>query len=224
MIRIQELAAGYGKKNLFSRLSFTAGPENSPLILAGKNGSGKSTLLRILAGFQNPASGSIIWEKGKPDIAWLPQHYRINLEIPVLEFIAMGCEKPGRWLSSRPTDAMKKSIAALSRLGLDHLAHEKTHQLSGGEWQLVCLAQMLVQDADLWLLDEPTAFLDIGYKKKVFRLLWEEAAAGRVVIFSTHDVPFLPNSVGTFILVGKNHDIFPNLPEKVADLLENLSD
>ena len=222
MIRVQELAAGYGNKTVFSRLSFYASGENSPLVLAGKNGSGKSTLLRILGGFQKAISGSVSFEKTKPVIAWLPQHYRINLEVPVPEFVAMACEKPGRWLSSRPADALERSMAVLDRLGIQHLAKQKTNELSGGEWQLVCLAQMLVQEADVWLLDEPTSSLDIGFKKKVFDLLWQEAEAGKTIIISTHDIPFLPSEGGAFLLVCENPILIPNLPSERKALMNRL--
>ena len=224
MIRVHELAAGYGNKTVFSRLSFYASAENSPLVLAGKNGSGKSTLLRMLAGFQQPTSGKIEFSKIKPGIAWLPQHYQLNLELPVPEFVAMACEKPGRWLSSRPADAIEKSLAALERLGISRLAGQKTHELSGGEWQLLCLAQMLVQEAAIWLLDEPTSSLDIGYKNKVFNLLWEEAAAGKTIILSTHDIPFLPEQGGSFLLVGNQPQIFPNEAEARKQLILQLQE
>ena len=224
MIRIEELAAGYGKKTVFSRLSFSINHSGSPLVLAGKNGSGKSTLLRIIAGFQKPLSGKILNDAGTSGMAWLPQQYHISLEIPVLEFVAMGCEKPGRFLSSRPENAEEKSMAALARLGIRELATKKTHQLSGGEWQLACLAQMLVQEAGTWLLDEPTSSLDIGYKKKVFQLLWEEAAAGKTIILSTHDIPFLPHNGGSFLLVNTTSELFGNTPEERGRLLRKLEE
>lgn len=209
---------------MFSRLSFYASAENSPLVLAGKNGSGKSTLLRMLADFQKPKSGKIEFSKIKPGIAWLPQHYQLSLDLPVPEFVAMACEKPGRWLSSRPSDAIEKSLAALERIGISSLAGQHTNQLSGGEWQLLCLAQMLVQEADVWLLDEPTSSLDIGYKKKVFKLLWEEAAAGKTIVLSTHDIPFLPEDGGTFLLVGNQPQIFPNEAEARKQLILQLQE
>ncbi len=224
MIRVEELAAGYGDKTVFSRLSFSAGPENSPLVLAGRNGAGKSTLLQILAGFQKAKSGRIYFEKEKPAIAWLPQQYRINLEIPVLEFVAMGCEKPGRWLSIRPADAIIRSEEALEKLGISRLAAQKTQQLSGGEWQLVCLAQMMVQEADIWLLDEPTASLDIGHKRRVLDLLWKEAARGRTILISTHDIPFLPESGGSFLFVCEEPEFFANEPENRKKLNKRLED
>jgi iron complex transport system ATP-binding protein len=224
LIRVQELAAGYGKNTVFSRLSFYASAENSPLVLAGKNGAGKSTLLHLIAGFQKPQSGKIEFHGQKPGIAWLPQQYRLNLELPVPEFVAMACEKPGRWLSSRPADAHERAHAALERLGISRLADRNTHQLSGGEWQLLCLAQMLVQEAGIWLLDEPTASLDIGFKNKVFNILWEEAAAGKIIILSTHDIPFLPEQGGRFLLVNNQPQIFPNEDQARKQLILKLQE
>ena len=222
MIRIEDLAVGYNKKPVFSRLSFSASSKNSPIILAGRNGSGKSSLLKAIAGFIKPISGKIEFESEQSRIAWLPQHFRIALQIPVLDFVCMGCEKAGKILSIRPDDARTKSIDALQRLGIEALADKNTEELSGGEWQLVCLAQMLVQDANIWLLDEPTASLDIGHKRKVLNLLWEEAKGGKTIILSTHDLPFLPESGGSFLFVSDKPEFFPNLPEERKALIQKL--
>lgn len=213
MIRIENLAAGYGNKTLFSRFSFSLNPGDSPLVLAGRNGSGKSTLLRILAGFRKPETGTVAFEKNRSNPAWLPQHFRMSLEIPVLDFVAMGTNKPGKWLFSRPESSRENSLLALEKLGISRLANQATNQLSGGEWQLVCLAQMLAQDTDTWLLDEPTASLDIAYKRKVLDLLWAEAASGKTIVFSTHDLPFLPETGGRLLLVNESPQVFANSAE-----------
>ena len=220
MIQIEELAAGYGEQTIFSRLTFDIGPENSPCILLGRNGCGKSTLLRTIAGFRKPDQGNIILSE--KSVAWLPQHYRISLEIPVSEFVAMACELPGGWFPSHSPDAAQRSLSALERMGIIHLAGRNCTQLSGGEWQLACLAQMLAQKAKLWLLDEPTASLDIRHKKKALDLIWEEAALGRCIVFSTHDLPFLPESGGTLMLLDEGIQLFPNNKENKEKILEIL--
>ena len=222
MIRVDQLAAGYGSQNLFSRLSFYAGPDNSPLVLVGRNGSGKSTLLRILAGFLPAGQGRVDNSFQKGEMAWLPQNYRVNLDIPVKDFVMMACEKPGFWSVNRPPDAAERSLAALSNLGILHLAGRNCTELSGGEWQLTCLAQMLVQQAGLWLLDEPTASLDIGYKKAVFDLLWKEAASGKTIVFSTHDLPFLPAEKGSLLLIAENPELYPNNPAARQEIIDRL--
>jgi ABC-type cobalamin/Fe3+-siderophores transport system ATPase subunit len=219
LIRVEDLAAGYGSKTLFSRLSFSVDSRNSPLVLLGSNGSGKSTLLRILAGFRKPDAGSV--HRDVRSCAWLPQQYRVELEIPVLEFVSMCSEKPGAWFSSRPADARNRSLAALRKLGVERLADQNCMQLSGGEWQLACMAQMLVQEARIWLLDEPTASLDIGYKKKILQLLWEEAGAGRTVVFSTHDLPFLPESGGSLLMMENRPEILENHPGLKQKLMQS---
>lgn len=176
----------------------------------------------MLGGFLSPSAGLIDHPFRNGSLAWLPQNYRVQLSIPVIDFVAMACDKPGIWQKKLPLDAEARCGAALSRLGIVHLAGRNCMELSGGEWQLTCLAQMLVQEAGLWLLDEPTASLDIVYKKKVFDLLWQEAAAGKILIFSTHDLPFLPESGGSLLLLGEKPELFPNLPETRKEILKRL--
>lgn len=221
MIRAEELAAGFATKKLFSRLSFSLSAENSPLVLLGGNGSGKSTLLRILAGFRKPEEGLVKFIPARPVCGWLPQQYRVGLEIPVVEFVTMACDKPLRWFSQRPAQVKERSMAALEKLGIEKLASQNCTQLSGGEWQLACMAQMLAQDAPVWILDEPTSSLDIAFKKKIMRLLWEEASGGRIIIFSTHDLPFLPDSGGTFLLLNRQPQLFENKPGLREKLMED---
>ena len=213
MIRVENLTAGYGGRTVFSRLSFSVEASDCPLVLIGSNGSGKSTLLRILGGFLLPEQGQVHIHNQNQRIAWLPQHYRVSLELKVLDFVAMACEKQGRFFVVRPENAEDKSLEALERLSIAHLAERLCSRLSGGEWQLVCLAQMLVQEAGIWLLDEPTASLDMKYKRRVLDLIWQEAEKEKIILFSTHDLPFLPEQGGQLFCMDSKGTVLPNKPE-----------
>lgn len=195
MIEISELTAGYGSKTIISRFSFSSADHPGPLVLAGPNGSGKSTLLKAILG-EISYSGKI--QKLNPDqgIGWLPQNYHVGLRMPVVDFIRLGGTKGGKWFPSFVPDVESLAEKAINQLEIGHLARKFTDELSGGEWQLVCLAQLLIQPTQIWLLDEPTASLDVYYKSFIFNFLWEMGTQGKTIILATHDIPFLPTQNG----------------------------
>lgn len=209
---------------MINRLSFSAGSNDSPLILAGRNGCGKTSLMKAILG-KIPYDGKIEFDGPTSQIAWLPQMYQISFRVPVLDFVAMGGADTQRLFPSVSAPAVQKAKEALLQLGIEHLAEKSTDELSGGEWQLACLAQMKTQDASVWLLDEPTSSLDIGYKSLVFQFLWDEAANGKTILVSTHDLPFLPVRGGSILFLSDKPDFMPNsadnLQKVILELKEN---
>ena len=209
---------------MINRLSFSAGSNDSPLILAGRNGCGKTSLMKAILG-KIPYDGKIEFDGPTSQIAWLPQMYQISFRVPVLDFVAMGGADTKRLFPSVSASAVQKAKEALLQLGIEHLAEKPTDELSGGEWQLACLAQMKTQDASVWLLDEPTSSLDIGYKSLVFQFLWDEAANGKTILVSTHDLPFLPVRGGSMLFLSDKPDFMPNsadnLQKVILELKEN---
>ncbi len=209
---------------MINRLSFSAGSNDSPLILAGRNGCGKTSLMKAILG-KIPYDGKIEFDGPTSQIAWLPQMYQISFRVPVLDFVAMGGADTQRLFPSVSAPAVQKAKEALLQLGIEHLAEKPTDELSGGEWQLACLAQMKTQDASVWLLDEPTSSLDIGYKSLVFQFLWDEAANGKTILVSTHDLPFLPVRGGSILFLSDKPDFMPNsadnLQKVILELKEN---
>ena len=209
---------------MINRLSFSAGSNDSPLILAGRNGCGKTSLMKAILG-KIPYDGKIEFDGPTSQIAWLPQMYQISFRVPVLDFVAMGGADTKRLFPSVSASAVQKAKEALLQLGIEHLAEKPTDELSGGEWQLACLAQMKTQDASVWLLDEPTSSLDIGYKSLVFQFLWDEAANGKTILVSTHDLPFLPVRGGSILFISDKPDFMPNsadnLQKVILELKEN---
>ncbi|MER7474787.1 zinc ABC transporter ATP-binding protein AztA [Micromonospora sp. NPDC000018] len=157
----------------------------SMLALTGANGSGKSTLLHLLAGVEQPAEGSIHRRPGTR-LALLPQR---TSDIDALPLTVAECVQIGRFTLRRRLNRDDRASVAtiMQRLDIAHLARRRLRELSGGQRQRALIAQALVQDADIYVLDEPTAALDARSRQGVQELLAERVLAGATVVIASHD-------------------------------------
>lgn len=177
---------GYDGARVFDGLSLTVAPRALTAVV-GSNGSGKSTLLDLLAGIRRPEQGHV--RTDADDIALAVQRSRVSDAFPitVAEAVTMG-----RWrrlgLFRRPRAGDRAVVDMwLTELGLDELRTRSLGELSGGQRQRVLLAQALVQEAPLVLLDEPTTGLDAQSCAVVVHHLRRLADSGTTVVVATHD-------------------------------------
>ena len=142
------------------------------LAIVGPNGAGKSTLLKGIMGELKPLGGSLSLDGlTKSDIAYLPQQIEIDRSFPISVFdcVAMGLwRKIGAW---RGLDAEREAeiVRALATVGLQDLGHRPVGALSGGQFQRVLFARLLLQDASLILLDEPFRAVDTKTSRRSHR-------------------------------------------------------
>lgn len=157
----------------------------SMLAVTGPNGCGKSTLLHLLAGVDVPTKGRV-HRRTATRVALLPQRTGDidALPLTVAESVRIGRFRPRRRLG-RDDHAAVAEI--MERLDLTHLARRRLRELSGGQRQRTLIAQALVQDADLYLLDEPCAALDAPSRQHVHDLLAQRLERGAAVVLATHD-------------------------------------
>lgn len=157
----------------------------SVLALTGTNGSGKSTLLHLLAGVTQPTEGSIHRRPGTR-LALLPQR---TSDIDALPLTVTECVRIGRFARRRRLNRDDRDAVTeiMHRLDIAHLARQRIRELSGGQRQRTLIAQALVQVADIYLLDEPTAALDTRSRQQVHTLLAERVATGAAVVIASHD-------------------------------------
>ncbi|GGG44720.1 ABC transporter ATP-binding protein [Hymenobacter glacieicola] len=191
------MIAGYGQRVLLRNLRFTV-PEPAFVAIVGHNGCGKTTLFRALTGqltYQGRAHvlGQDLRTIRRPAasglLAHLPQRGSVEFAIPVRELVVMGRFRHHRFLGAYSAQDYALADAALARVGAAHLAQQDFTLLSGGEQQLVWLAQLSLQDAALYLLDEPTQQLDVYYRRRVFDLLRSWVTEQRKTILCiTHDL------------------------------------
>jgi iron complex transport system ATP-binding protein len=176
-----------------------AGPGRAHALL-GPNGCGKSTLLRVLIGAIVPASGTVllggrgISALGRREIArlvaFLPQLERMSFALTALEYVVLG-RSPHVGAFSQPSRADEEAACrALEDAGAGGLAERRVNELSGGELHLVRIARCLAQATSAIVMDEPTSMLDPARALTVADAIRALAAAGRTILFSTHDAAF----------------------------------
>jgi ABC-type Mn2+/Zn2+ transport system ATPase subunit len=192
-IHASSLAVGYGKRPVVDNISLDLQP-GELLVLIGTNGSGKSTLLKTLAGLIDPMDGAVTLLGSAPgqlptQVAYLPQHPVSSHTLPlcVQDVVAMG-RFAHLGLFKRSTNADRSIVLeSMKRTGIDSQANDPIRDLSGGQ-QRTHLAQVLARRAEVLLLDEPTAGLDLNGRKAVADLIATERARGVTVVLATHEL------------------------------------
>lgn len=181
---LQGLAAGRGHFRL-PPLDLTLLP-GEVTALIGPNGAGKTTLLKTLAGLLPPIAGNL----SAPAAAYLPPPGAVQAGFSALHLTALGRARLRVWSPGLAAADVAAARAALARLDVLDLADHPFDRLSSGQQQLVLIARLFVQDAALCLLDEPLALLDPAHAQAVEAAVRSLADEGRIVIASTHHLPF----------------------------------
>ena len=196
MLECRDLSCGYEKKIILSDINLKFAP-GGVIALLGVNGSGKSTLLRTLGRLSKPLKGGIFLDDNlieyyKPrafarKVAFLPQ-FR---EAPALSVQMLVRHGRFPWLGfARRFSAQDYKITqyAMERTGVLPLRDRSVRALSGGERQRCYIAMLLAQEADILLLDEPTAALDIAYQFEIMNLIASLGRNGKTVIIAIHEL------------------------------------
>lgn len=184
-LTLEGLVAGRGPFRL-PPLDLTLAP-GEVLALIGPNGSGKTTLLKTVAGLLPPLAGAVV-DAGSP--AYLPPPGAVSAGFSALHLTALGRARLRRWSPGLTPEDLDAARAALDRLEVGDLGDRPFDRLSSGQQQLVLIARLFVQDAPVCLLDEPLALLDPAHAQAVEAAIRALASEGRVVIASTHHLPF----------------------------------
>jgi iron complex transport system ATP-binding protein len=197
IVEVKNLVVGYGNRTLIRNLSFSiAAPAFVAVI--GHNGAGKTTLFKCLQQ-QMPYQGQILIKGNdlqalsnptrKGTLSYLPQKNTVAFPIKVHDLAVMGLFRKKRLFEDYNSSDYNQAAAVIEHLQLSHLLEHDFTTLSGGEQQLIWLAQLMLQDAAITLLDEPTQQLDVYYKNKVFALLQNWVSQkGKTVFCITHDL------------------------------------
>ena len=184
-VELQEVSYSLPGRPLFTDLSHNFSGAKSVAIM-GPSGSGKSTLLGLISGHLTPHKGTVRRVRGNlQDVtpAWIFQSSSLLPRRSALENSAV----PSLMTGSTKTAAVTRGHAALTQVGLAHLAKVRVSKLSGGERQRVAVAGAIAAQSTLILADEPTASLDPYSRGQVVLALKQAADSGSLVLVATHD-------------------------------------
>ena len=195
-LSVCNLCFSYGKREILRQVSFTA--EKGELLgVLGPNGAGKSTLFRCILGTLPAYQGTVCAngtdlrtlspQKQAQHIAYIPQFHRPTAGYSVLDTALMGVTRQLGTFSAPKQEHVELAMSALSRVGVEHLARREFSRLSGGEQQLVLIARAMTQQAEILLMDEPTASLDYGNQLRILQQIKELTHQGYTVVLSTHN-------------------------------------
>jgi manganese/zinc/iron transport system ATP- binding protein len=183
-LAIQDLTVAWSRKPVIWDVEFNVGP-GQLVGIVGPNGAGKSTLLKAIMDLVPRASGRIevfgkSWKQSRHRVGYVPQRESVDWDFPVsvLDVVTMGLYGQIGWLRPVRRRHREQALRALERVGIGEYASRQISQLSGGQQQRTFLARALVQDADLYLMDEPFSAVDAATEQAIVGLLREMRAAG----------------------------------------------
>jgi zinc/manganese transport system ATP-binding protein len=201
IIAADKLTAGYPNKIVWHDASFSFQRGEFAAVI-GPNGAGKTTLFRLLLGLQQPVSGSLrIFgsppSRGNPRIGYVPQRHAIDSETNVecLELVRLGLSGKKWGLNPFVHKDRDAAYAALESVDAVELAHRPLGVLSGGELQRIFLAEALVSNPDILLLDEPLSNLDLRRETDLLHLVnGVVRSRGVTALLIAHNInPLLPH-------------------------------
>lgn len=195
VVSLRDAALRFGDRTLFEELTFEL-HRGEFLAVLGPNGAGKTSLVRLLLGLAQPTAGTVTVAGGDPaarrsSIGYVPQQRTFDRDLPLRgrDLVRLGLDGH-RFGVGRSTRRWHERVdRALASVGAEGYADATVGRLSGGEQQRLRIAQALVCDPELLLVDEPLLSLDLGYQHVVVDLLdAHRRRSGTPVLFVTHDV------------------------------------
>jgi zinc/manganese transport system ATP-binding protein len=200
-VKAGDLSAAYSARAVWSHATFEI-PTGSFTAILGPNGGGKSTLIRMILGRLQPAQGQLEVlgrppQRGNPHIGYIPQRSAFDPELSIRgeDFVNLGVDGH-RWGVRLPGgNASRLAKAAITAVGADTYAERALGRLSGGEQQRLQLAQALVGNPQLLLMDEPLSQLDVRNQRVIVQLISDlTRERGLTTLLIAHDVnPLLPH-------------------------------
>ena len=197
-LEVNDLTVAYRDRPVLWDIDLTV-PEGVLMAIVGPNGAGKSTLLKAILGLVRPAAGQVLVH-GLPYrarggvVAYVPQRESVDWDFPtsVLDVVMMGRYGQLGWFRRPGRRDRDLALDALERVGMDEHSGRQIRQLSGGQQQRVFLARALVQEARVYLMDEPFQGVDARTERSIVEVLRTIRKGGGTVVVVHHALQTVP--------------------------------
>ncbi|QEG01397.1 High-affinity zinc uptake system ATP-binding protein ZnuC [Stieleria maiorica] len=206
-LSVYDLTVAYHRKPVIWDVGFDL-PAGQLIGIVGPNGAGKSTLLKAVMDLIPRASGRVrifgdTYRDNRHRVGYVPQRESVDWQFPVsaLDVVAMGLYDKIGWCRPVRKKHREQAREALARVGIGDLADRQISQLSGGQQQRTFLARALVQDADLYLMDEPFAAVDAATERAIVEILRDLKARGKTAAVIHHDLQTVPEYFDYVVLL-----------------------
>lgn len=193
-LSIHDMTVAYHRKPVLWGVDYNT-PAGQLVAIVGPNGSGKTTLIKAVLDLVPRVSGEVRffgqpYRQVRNRIAYVPQRGSVDWDFPVnaRDVVAMGLYRHIGWCRPVTRRYKLQALAALDRVGMADFANRQISQLSGGQQQRVFLARALVQDADLYLMDEPFAGVDAATERAIVAILHDLRTSGKTALVVHHDL------------------------------------
>jgi ABC-2 type transport system ATP-binding protein len=225
MIKIENLVKTFGAKRAVDGISFSV--ERGEVVgFLGPNGSGKSTTMRMITGYYAPSAGKVSVGghdvvdsplQAKRLIGYLPENAAAYTDMSVHGFLGFAAE-----LRGLAGDAKRKAVArAVERCFLSSVLHQSIDTLSKGYKHRTCLAQALIHDPEVLILDEPTDGLDPNQKHEIRNLI-RELGRTKAVVFSTHILEEVDAACTRAIIIDRGRIVAQGTPDELGRPLDEV--
>jgi zinc/manganese transport system ATP-binding protein len=204
-LQFRDVTLGYDRHPAVHHLTGEVAP-GALLAIVGPNGAGKSTLFRGLVGILKPLAGTILTgDLDVRDIAYLPQTVDIDRSFPisVFDFVGIGLWRRTGFFGGMGKDARDRIARALAAVGLSGFENRTIGTLSGGQMQRMLFARVLLQDAQLIVLDEPFNAIDAKTSADLLALVKRWHAEKRTVLAALHDMDLVRTNFPETLLLAR---------------------
>lgn len=194
VIKVEDMTVAYETKPVLWDIDLNI-PKSVLMSIVGPNGAGKSTLIKAMLDLIKPVSGTVLfngdtYKSQRKHIGYVPQSGSVDWDFPanVFDVVLMGRYGELGWFKRPRTEDKTKAMEALDKVDMVEFANRQISQLSGGQQQRVFLARALVQNADIYFMDEPFKGVDAKTEKAIVTLLKELKDREKTLIVVHHDL------------------------------------
>jgi manganese/zinc/iron transport system ATP- binding protein len=198
-IEVSDLTVAYHDKPVLWDIDLAV-PAGVLMAIVGPNGAGKTTTIKAILGLVPVATGQVRvhglpYAEARRRVAYVPQRGSVDWDFPttVLDVVMMGLYGTLGWFRRPGRAHRQRAMEALASVGMEAFARRQISQLSGGQQQRVFLARALVQDADVFLMDEPFQGVDATTERTIIQVLKALRGEGKTVVVVHHDLQTVPD-------------------------------